>query len=276
MSKASASKARPSAGFQPFQAEGAAGRAHDAQSVDLPKIKADLPTYMQIKSKFKQNLRAADSRFSLSEHVANQLSLEEEESRRFQKKVEDAVKDRLSVIETEAKKEGFQKGFDAGRNEAFGEEKARIAQYLENLASAVKAIESAKLQLGQQYEASLVDLSLRIAEQIAKAEVHLDPKKISDTILAILERIAKEDDVRIWLPSSTIECFDEIKKEVDQFSRSGRVTFDVNPSLAEGSCVVESLSGEIASSIDERVKKLGQELRRRTTDFNSPGEETGT
>lgn len=276
MSKSETSKFRGNGTFKPFQAEAADGHAVDhARSLDAPRLKSELPTYTQIKSKFKNNLRAADSRFSLSEHVANQLSLEEEESLRFQKRVDESVKDRIKVIEAEARKEGFDRGFATGKTEAFDSEKARLAQKIEVLTLAVKSIEEAKLQLGGQYEKALVDLALKLAESIASASLHADPTKISDTVLAILERIAKEDDVRIWLPTSTIESFEEIKKEVEQFSRSGRITFDVNASLADGACVVESLSGEIASSIEERVKKLGEELRRRVDDSQQK-EGTGT
>lgn len=276
MSKSETSKFRGNGTFRPFQAEAADGHGVDqARSLDAPKLKSELPTYTQIKSKFKNNLRAADSRFSLSEHVANQLSLEEEESLRFQKRVDESVKDRIKVIEAEARKEGFDRGFAAGKTEAFDSEKARLAQKIEVLTLAVKSIEEAKLQLAGQYEKALVDLALKLAESIASASLHTDPTKISDTVLAILERIAKEDDVRIWLPTSTIESFEEIKKEVEQFSRSGRITFDVNASLADGACVVESLSGEIASSIEVRVKKLGEELRRRVDDSQQK-ESTGT
>lgn len=276
LSKGETSKSRGNGTFQPFQAEGVVAHSGEsARSLDMPKLKSELPTYTQIKSKFKNNLRSADSRFSLSEHVANQLSIEEEDSRRFQKRVDEAVRDRLNLIESEARKEGFDQGFASGKSEAFEGEKARIARQIELFTLAVKSIEEAKLQLGAQYEKALVDLSLKLAEMIASAELHTDPTKITDTIVAILEKIAKEDDVRIWLPTSTIECFDEIKKEVEEFSRSGRITFDVNAALADGACVVESLSGEIASSIEERVKKLGEELRRRVTE-NQRKESTGT
>lgn len=251
--------------FRPFQAESTPEKSSDgAEPVVAPKLHSNrTQTYGQIRAGFKNDLKARDIRFSLSEHVAGQLSIEEDEALRFQKRVDEAVKERLLILTTEAEKKGHAEGLGKGQAEAYAEEKARLAQQLEKLALAIGSIEQAKAELGSQYEKSMVELSLKLAEVIAGAAISQQPELISQTILTILEKIAKEDDVRVWVPASAIDCIELIKKEVSVFSRSGRITFDINNSLAEGSCIVESLSGEIAANLKEKVQKLSEELRKK-------------
>ncbi len=230
----------------------------------FPSLKStNLPTYKEIKSSFKPDLKAKDSRFNLSGLVANQLSVEEEEAKRFQDRIEEEVQARIKIIKAEAHSEGFAKGSEEGKQQAFEAEKFRLAEKIENFTLGLKSIAEAKLQLEKQYEAALVDLALKLATVVIHAEVSLYPEKIAATVHHILEKIAKEDDVRIRLPQNAYDCMEEIKKDVESFARDGRVAYDVDATLPPGSCVVESLSGEITSVIDEKIKKLTEELTKR-------------
>ncbi len=219
-------------------------------------------TYTQIKSTFKQEMTAKDARFVLSELVANQMSVEEEEQRRFDKKVAETVESTLKGLRDEARESGFKAGFEAGRSEAYNEEKARLAVHVESLAEATKTLVDAKKQLGEQYEAFLVEMAFKIAKLIVQTEVDNRPEIIAKTIQEILGRIAKDDDVMIRMSSHEFEAIDKISDEIKAMGRTGRVSFESDAALIKGSCVVESLSGEIASDIEGKFVKLQNEVQR--------------
>ncbi len=222
-----------------------------------------LPSYRQIRSTFeRENLRAGDQRFILSQHIQNQLSVEEEEERRFRQRVAEEVARLKEDTEKAAHEKGHSEGYSSGKSEAYAEEKARIATLLEGLAGAAQALSSAKEQLSDQYERSVIDLAYRMASVIVDHEVQERPTQIADTIKAVLDRISREDDVRVRLPSREFGAIKEIEKELEGIARSGRMHFEMDATLENGDCVVESISGEIASRIDEKFDRLREELNR--------------
>lgn len=236
----------------------------DIQPYELPKlIEGKAPTYAQIRSTFKKDLSAKDARFSLSELVANQMSVEQEEQRRFDKKVAETVEATLKGISEEAYKKAFEEGKSEGIKNGYEEEKARIAQHLEGLAFASKALTEAKNQLGKQYEIALVEMGFRLAKIVVHHEIQEKPEIISKTIADILGRIAKEDDVLVRMSPSEFEAIEQISDDLKQISRQGRVSFEADTNIPRGACVVESMSGEIASDIEDKFKKLQEELSKK-------------
>lgn len=215
-------------------------------------------SYAQVKSRFNPEIaqKSSNSRFSLSEQVAAQMALEKEDQIRFEKRVEEKLKTELNRLSTEAQEAGYKSGLEIGRKEAFDAEKLRLATQLESLAHLIQSMELAKEQLAKQYENTLLDVAFRIARAVVHYEIKERPEAISQTIAEILNRISKEDDVVIKISPNQFEALENIRKDLSQQSRSGRISFEVDEKLESGDCVVESQSGEIASFLDEKFRKL--------------------
>jgi flagellar assembly protein FliH len=220
----------------------------------------DIPTYHQIKSTFRADVGAKSARFSLSDLVADQLSVEAEELRRFERKVNEEVENRLSILRREAQELGHKEGLERGRAKGYDEEKARLAALMERLASSANAMEKAKESLSSHYERVLVDMAFRLAELVVHAELKQRPESIYHTISAILDRIGREEDVRVRMSSADFEAIDKVKSQVEGLGRVGRISFDADSSIRPGDCVVESSSGEIASVVEEKLAKLKEEM----------------
>ena len=230
------------------------------------------PTYHEIKSTFKADLTAGSGRFMLSELVSNQLSVEQEEQRRFEKKVEESVTKKIAEIEEQHKKAGYEAGYEAGKKEAYEQEKARLATQIEKLGLAMSAITNAKAKLADHYETMLIDLAFKLSKIVVLEEIQQRPEVISKTIADILSRIGKDDDVMIRLSPSEFSAIDSIQEDIKKLSRSGRLSFEVDQRLQTGACIVESLSGEIGATIDEKFQKLRNEINKN----KSLSESTGT
>jgi flagellar assembly protein FliH len=246
---------RPAPALLPKNAE-----VHDLKLPDLASGKA--PSYQKIKSTFRPDITAKDSRFMLSELVANQLSVEAEEQLRFDKRVNEVVEAKLVEIREGAYRDGHAEGLEVGKKEAYEQEKLRLAQQIESLASLLDTLTKAKANLAAQYEKSLVEMAFRLAKVIVHHEVTSRPDSIWHTIEAILTKIAKEDDVRVRLSAQQFEAIEGIQEQVATLTRAGRISFEVDQRLPVGACVVESLSGEISSVIDEKFEKLKHEIEK--------------
>jgi flagellar assembly protein FliH len=222
-----------------------------------------LPSYRKIRATFdREKLQPRDERFMLSQHVQNQLSVEEEEERRFRKRVEEEVGQLKTETEKQARAEGYAAGEKSGRSDAYAQEKARIASLLEGLAASTQSLVYAKTQLSNQYERAVIDLAYRMASVVVNHEIEHRPEQVAEAIKEILERISRDDDVRIRLANREFGAIKEIEAELANVNRAGRVHFEMDATLSSGDCIVESVSGEISSVIEEKLSRLKEEINR--------------
>ncbi|NCN40420.1 hypothetical protein GW916_04150 [bacterium] len=222
---------------------------------------ADRPTYQSIKSTFRKDLNSPkNARFLLSDMVHDHLSVEAEEERRFNDKVNAELEKLSEEVSSKAFDEGFAKGSEEGRKQAYDSEKARLAAVYESLSYTIGLIEEGRIQMEKQYEVSLVDLAFKMASAVVDHQVRSNRELVAHSVKAILEKIGQEEDIRIWLSADDLEVVKTIEKEMKNVAHRGRIAFELDPSLSAGDCLVESSSGEIASIIDEKMSKLREEL----------------
>lgn len=221
------------------------------------------PTYQAIKNKFVVDKSSPkDSRFILSEMVHSNLSVEAEEERRFNERLKSEVARLHDEIKTKAFTEGMEEGLSQGLKKAYEEEKSRLAVLIEGLAQVLSSISNAKESLAKDYETRLVQLAYKIATVVVDHEIVERPEAVTFSIRTILERISQEEDVRIHISTQDHKILGQFEEELKNISHRGRISFSLDPNLKSGDCVVESASGEIASIIEEKLKKLKEELGR--------------
>lgn len=221
----------------------------------------DRPTYQSIKSSFtKDSNTAENARFLLSEMVHDHLSVEAEEERRFNERVAAELELIKNSASEKAEKEGFERGLSEGKEKAYSEEKARLAVMIESFGQATNLITEGRASLAKQYECKLVDLAFKMASIIVDHEVQTNRDIVSHSVKAILDKLGQEEDVRIRISSDDLEIVKALEDELKNVTHRGRISFELDQALNVGDCVVESSSGEIASLIDEKLKKLREEL----------------
>jgi flagellar biosynthesis/type III secretory pathway protein FliH len=251
------------------------------QDFEIPSFESGIRSYQKIKASFRADVQAqGGGHFILSEHVQSSLSVEKEETRRFEARVAQEVAVLRDAVTKQAWEKGHEAGSAAGRAQAYSEEKSRLAAHMEALATMVSVMAKAKEMLADQYEKLLVNTAYKMAHVIVDREVTDRPASISSTMRSILEKIAKEDDVRIRISGTNFAAIEEIRGELANVTRDGRINFEVDSGLSVGDCIVESQSGEIGSFVKEKIKKLREELNRNYPGFDSgeggEGEKTGT
>jgi flagellar assembly protein FliH len=236
------------------------------------------PTYRSIKSNFTVDKNSPkDSRFILSEMVQNSLSLEAEEERRFRERVQSEVERLRADVTREARAEGFEAGHKEGLKKAYEEERSRLAALIEGLAHAIEGIAKAKASLSKDYELRLVQLAFKMASVVVDHQVNTHPELVAHSVRAILDKIGQDEDVRIRLSAEDHGVIQQVQEEIKKVSHRGRISFDLDYGLARGDCVVESMSGEIASFIEEKLAKLKEELKKTYPDIDSlESKKTGT
>lgn len=260
-----ASSKYSSTSFRAFGSEGISeSEAALAQKVSEYRIsdwtKESRATYSEIKETFSKDVKKKDQRFILSELVAGQMSVEEEDQRRFDQKLEQELSKAILSIKAQAHDEGYAQGLKEGVDKAFEEEKARIAARLESMASVVNEIVKSKENLESDYEKKLTEYAFQIAEIIVESEIKNRPESVTSVVKNILDLMSKEDDVKVYVGVENKGNIGYLNEEISKISRKATVSIEVRDDLKLGDVVVESFNGEVSARLDERIQSFRNEL----------------
>lgn len=260
-----ASSKYSSTSFRPFGGEtesksAEAARTEVKKHEALDWSKEGRPTYSQIKETFAKEIKKKDQRFFLSELVANQLSVEEEDRRRFELRLKDELEVRVAEIKAAAYEDGFSKGLEKGVEKAFGEERARIAARMESLALVVNQLADGKEKLSEQYEHKLTDYAFQIAEIIIESEIKNRPESVMQVVQNALELLSKEEDVKVFVGLVDKDHLSFVQDELAKMNRKGSFTVELRSDLAPGDVIVQAMSGEVSARVQDRIDLFRREI----------------
>ncbi|NCN28575.1 hypothetical protein GW915_13505 [bacterium] len=224
--------------------------------------RGNIPSYSQIKNTFEADVKGPASSFHLSEYVRSQLSVEEKEARRFEEKVQALVVQQVEKLAEETKKLAFDEGFKEGLEKAYNERKEELDNQLTLSNQMIEDLNFAKSNLGLRYQVELSELAIRLAEILVHYEIKTAPELISHTILEMIERISKDDDVIIRLSKDYAELIEKVKAQIegDAGNAERRIQFELSDRIKKGDATIECMSGEVASFLDEKVQLLRARL----------------
>jgi len=158
----------------------------------------------------------------------------------------------------------FQKGLQAGESAAEQRAAARLAPALENFASIVKDMASAKKHLRKEAEEPMVRLALAIARRILHREIATDPEAILGLIRAGLDKLDARERFSLRLAPVDAAVVREKRGQLD-FPEAVEIVVDA--ALSPGSAVFETARGELDASagtqLDEIERGFTDLMRRR-------------
>ena len=146
----------------------------------------------------------------------------------------------------------YQKGLKDGEQRA-EEERKKYAEWNTSLASAVQTIVDLKVTVRQETIRDLISLSLGIARRILHREVHVDPDALRGIVQVAIERINREDLVRIHTHPN--HCM-ALEHAITELSPTPPVEIVADQNLAEGSVVLETTRGNLDGSIDTQLNEI--------------------
>lgn len=156
------------------------------------------------------------------------------------------------IKQTEMKngyKEGYEKGYIDGKNETESllQDASRIKDFLDHRKEVIL----------KEIEENVIDLILDISKKVLGEELTQNKEAIFLLIQQALNKCAFKNKLIIRV--STLD-FDNVNVNKDKLEAMVEGVSDIevyeDKSLTQGSCVIETPSGEVNSSIDVQVKEL--------------------
>ncbi len=189
---------------------------------------------------------------------ANKQSIRDEQSgQEEQSEKEDSAVQEMPHETEEIEKRAYDEGFAKGEKEGFDAGKNRVEMEADNLESIIGQVDNLWKNMVETYEGQIIDLICRAAEKVVYGHVAVEKDIVKKAILDAFEMIPEPSDVTISVNTEDYEFIESTKEDLfENIKKLRNVTVVADPSINRGGCKIETPSGEVNSSIEERMEKI--------------------
>jgi flagellar assembly protein FliH len=176
-------------------------------------------------------------------------------------------------IRAAALKDATQKGFSQGIENAdehikkqteentrtqVGSQIQTIIPSVENVA---RLLENEKEKWISDWEGSVINLVLLIAEKIVRTKLDLNPELSQEMIRGALELAAGQRHITVTMNPVDVEILgDKSEEVVSVLAGCGQAEIRTDESISPGGCVIESRQGTIDARLETQIERIAAEL----------------
>jgi len=151
--------------------------------------------------------------------------------------------------------EGYQEGLEEGRQKAL-EKAAELLALLQSTVDEAVRLRAANLQA---LEDDFLKLSVFLADKIIRKEVETDISWLQPILKEALEALGTVERAVVLLNPVDYALLQNHEQDLNLSSRA-QLTFEQDPSISQGGCLIESDTGLIDARLERRLGKLAHHL----------------
>lgn len=205
------------------------------------------------------------SGFQVSKIVSEAAGIEELRRKNMEAAVEETVLQRMKDIEEQAYCQAYDLGLIEGEKKAFEEKSAEFRQRIEELDQLLTYLDSMKLQMLQQNEVHFLHLLTRMAAKIALHDVEVNQEPLAQYLKQVVESLAEDDRVNVHVSKADYDYLEDLWKRLGKQAPSlDRIKLIPESDITPGGALIETNFGAIDATIEQRVKKVWDEINSKT------------
>ncbi|MGZ3786885.1 MAG: FliH/SctL family protein [Bacteriovorax sp.] len=204
-----------------------------------------------------ERTHAKHSQFKINPIVEKYRGLKDQEEQEYQEAVEKEVARRISEIQDDAFKAGFEEGVNQGREEIFNEMRSVVDQKLENFSQMVTEVLKTQEDIVTRQKKEIYHLLKNLSKWIILRELKDDGTYVERLLEKLLLEIQARQNLLIQVNSNDFSGMPEVLTHVQ--SRLGElknVRVEIDSAIASKGMIIESDNGIINASMEEQFKSL--------------------
>ena len=159
------------------------------------------------------------------------------------------------------RQEAFAQGFAQGREEGFQAGVAEAGEKTNHLLSILSDVDNMWERIVKIYEEKIIDLVARVAEKVVYGKVEVDKEIVTRAILHAFEQIKDPVNATIAVHPLDYEYMEVVKEDFfEKIKGLKQVTLISDPLISPGGCRIETPSGEVSTSIEERLEAVKRSI----------------
>ncbi len=233
--------------------EAATGDIENRKDPDLEKAFKELYDFEQLTKK----------KFSLLYGPAEEELVDEEEVSHEDFEADILADDSLEDIEPEMpdieaiKREAYEEGYAKGQTEGYEAGVLMAGEKTERLNLILNTVEIMWKNLLKNSEAKIIELIVKISEKVVYGHVAVDNTIITRAILDVFDTIPDPVDATITVNPDDYEYIEVVKDDFfEEIKGLKQVSIVSDPLMEPGGCRIETSSGEVDTSIEERLEAV--------------------
>jgi flagellar assembly protein FliH len=249
------------------QVENETGSGLDVRSFELVDFRKQRPAgYSETRSKYgplavtdpdHHNGNQRDSRFRLNSLQREPLAVDQEERRVIDELVRDRVRETEVQIRAQAQDEGYQAGFQQGREEAMAAVRSEGEMLLQQLATFVGACESAKEGIMKAQEKLVVELVMRLGKTILLRELATDQGHVLRLARELIASTDLRDHLRLKVSARDIEQASQLNAELlKSFPDLKNLRIEESPLVQLGGVILESQWSTTDAAVETQIQRI--------------------
>lgn len=158
-------------------------------------------------------------------------------------------------------KEGREKGQQEGKTQALAEWRDKLAKLEAAWVSALETFLGDRERMMIEARQDVVTLAVMLAERVTKRALAVDPRIVADQMTEVLALVARPTRLVIAIHPADRPVVEEVLPALRRrFPNVQDLEMIDEPSLAPGSCVARTASGQIDASIDAQMTRIAETL----------------
>ncbi len=189
----------------------------------------------------------------------------EREIERAKFEAEKMIKDaelKVSEIEHEA----YKKGYDAGREEGYKEGQAEVLRLIDRLGTIVSTAVDIRDNIIRSSEKLMTDMILQIARKVIKDEIVERREVVMNNIKEAIRRVKDRDRIDIRVNFADLDMTTAHKEELIKMMASlKKVNIYEDSRVDRGGCIIETDVGAIDARISTQLDTIEEAIRNTST-----------
>ncbi|MED1741818.1 flagellar assembly protein FliH [Bacillus swezeyi] len=188
--------------------------------------------------------------------IYEKANAELEQSRRQIEEEKSSWETEREALIEQAKKEGFEAGFELGKNEA----RKTYESYLEDANTIVRTARRDYEEKIEQSAEEIVTLAVSLAKKVWGQKSD-DNAAFMTLVKQVLSEMKEFDDISIYVDPDYYTEVQSHKNELEALLQYGsHIAIYADDKAAKGTCYVETAFGRIDAGIDTQLQQLKQKL----------------
>lgn len=164
------------------------------------------------------------------------------------------VKGQMNANVDIEKKKSHMEGMQA----SFEEAKNGVAHEMKTIQSIVETFVDNSINALQDFEQSLVKLSIKIAEKVIKKKIEDEEDIVLSVVKRALESVKDSSEITVLLNSNDFELLSQYEEFTSY--KNGIIQFGIDDGIESGGCKIHSDWGVIDAQIDTQLEEIYTQL----------------
>lgn len=202
-----------------------------------------------------------DQRFALSPLLRDALSIEEEEQRAIEARVQARVRELSEQARAEGREAGHQEGLRKGREEAMARFREEMAPQVDRIQSLFAELDRAKGEIFSANERFLIELVYRVGRTVLLRELATDRDFLMRLTRELVERVGVRENVRIRIAAEDAQLIGRIRENLEKsLGNMKNLNVETSNEIRRGGCKIETDWNAIDATIEQQLQGVYEGL----------------